>query len=115
MVDGRIYGRGVADMKCGTAASIWTYLYSSRYRNNLAGSLTLTVVSEEENFGPLGTRYLMEHHADEVLGTCCLNGEPSSPHTVRFGEKAPLWIKVTIRPEAEIRGAPFRERVVKNE
>src|SRR3546814_4110942 len=41
----------------------------------------------------------MEHPADEVLGTCCLNGEPSSPHTVRFGEKAPLWIKVTIRTE----------------
>ena len=30
IVDGKIYGRGVADMKCGTSASIWTYIYLSR-------------------------------------------------------------------------------------
>lgn len=97
LVDGKIYGRGVADMKCGTTASLWTYLYLSQRAQHLSGRLTLTVVSEEENFGPLGARYLMDHHLEEVLGTCCLNGEPSSPYSVRFGEKAPLWIKVTIR------------------
>ena len=25
--DGSVHGRGVVDMKCGTAASIWTYIY----------------------------------------------------------------------------------------
>jgi succinyl-diaminopimelate desuccinylase len=97
LIDGRIFGRGAADMKCGTTASIWTYLYLSQRAEHLAGRLTLTVVSEEENFSPLGMRYLMDHHLDEVLGTCCLNGEPSSPYSVRFGEKAPLWLKFTIR------------------
>jgi succinyl-diaminopimelate desuccinylase len=97
LVDGRIYGRGSADMKCGTTASIWTFLYLSQRQDLLGGRLTLTVVSEEENFGPLGTRYLFDHHLDEVLGTCCLNGEPSSPYSVRFGEKAPLWLKFTVR------------------
>ena len=32
LVDGKIYGRGVADMKCGTSASIWTYIYLSRLK-----------------------------------------------------------------------------------
>jgi succinyl-diaminopimelate desuccinylase len=38
----------------------------------------------------------MEHHP-EVLGDCCLNGEPSSPYSIRFGEKGPLWLRFTLR------------------
>ena len=96
VVDGRIYGRGVADMKAGTSASIFTYYYLYRVREHLKGELTLTAVSDEETFGPWGARYLMEHHP-EVHGDCCLNGEPSSPLTIRFGEKGPLWLKFTLR------------------
>ena len=33
LVDGKIYGRGVADMKCGTTASIFTYIYLSRLKD----------------------------------------------------------------------------------
>jgi len=95
VADGRIWGRGVADMKCGTTASIWTFIYLHRLREQLKGKLTLTAVSDEENFGPWGARYLMEHHP-EVHGDCCLNGEPSSPWTIRFGEKGPLWLRFTI-------------------
>lgn len=96
IADGKIYGRGVADMKAGTSASIFTYAYLHRVRQHLTGRLTLTAVSDEETFGPWGARYLMEHHAD-VHGDCLLNGEPSSPLTIRFGEKGPLWLKFTIR------------------
>ena len=96
IVDGKIYGRGVADMKTGTTASIFTYYYLHRVREHLKGKLTLTAVSDEETFGPWGARYLMEHHP-EVHGDCCLNGEPSSPLTIRFGEKGPLWLKFTLR------------------
>jgi len=91
--DGKIWGRGAADMKCGTTASIFTYLYLLRFRDALRGRLTLTVVSDEETFGPHGARWLMERYTERVLGDCCLNGEPSSPWTVRFGEKGPLWMK----------------------
>jgi succinyl-diaminopimelate desuccinylase len=93
---GKIYGRGVADMKAGTTASIFTYHYLHRVRDRLKGKLTLTAVSDEETFGPWGARYLMEHHP-EIHGDCCLNGEPSSPLTIRFGEKGPLWLKFTLR------------------
>jgi succinyl-diaminopimelate desuccinylase len=96
IVDDKIWGRGVADMKCGTTASIFTFAYLYRIRDQLHGKLTLTAVSDEETFGPWGARYLMEHHP-EVHGDCCLNGEPSSPLSIRFGEKGPLWLKFTVR------------------
>jgi succinyl-diaminopimelate desuccinylase len=96
LVDGKIYGRGAADMKCGTSASIWTYVLLHRLKDSLKGKLTLTCVSDEETFGPWGARWLMEHEP-EVRGDCCLNGEPSSPYSIRYGEKGPLWLKFTIR------------------
>ena len=96
IADGCIWGRGAVDMKCGTTASIFTYLYLSRLRDDLSGKLTLTVVSDEETFGPYGARYLMEHHP-EVHGDCCLSGEPSDPRTVRFGEKGPYWLRFHVQ------------------
>ena len=95
VADGKVWGRGSSDMKCGTTASIFTFRYLHRYREQLNGRLTLTCVSDEETFGPWGARYLHEHHP-EVYGDCCLNGEPSSPYTIRFGEKGPLWLEFDI-------------------
>ena len=83
-------------MKCGTTASIFTFLYLHEMRDELHGQLTLSAVSDEETFGPWGARYLFENYP-EVIGDCCLNGEPSSPWTVRFGEKGPLWLEFTVR------------------
>jgi succinyl-diaminopimelate desuccinylase len=97
IVDGRLHGLGTVDMKCGTTASIFTYAYLSGLADELRGRLTLTLVSDEETGGRWGSGYLVEHHGDEVLGDCVLNGEPSSPYTIRFGEKAMFWLKLSIR------------------
>jgi succinyl-diaminopimelate desuccinylase len=94
IVDGKIFGRGSNDMKAGTTASIFTYYYLSRIREQLNGKLTLTCVSDEETFGPWGARYLINHYP-EVLGDTLLNGEPCA-HQIRFGEKGILWLKFTI-------------------
>ena len=93
--DGKIWGRGSADMKCGTTCSIFTFIYLHRMKEQLKGRLTLTAVSDEETFGPWGARYLMKHHP-EVHGDCCLNAEPSSPFSIRFGEKGPLWLEFKV-------------------
>jgi len=95
--DGRLYGRGVADMKCGTTSSVITYALLHRHRDRLAGKLSLTCVSDEETGGRWGAGYLFAHHPEYVIGDCCLNGEPSSAHTVRWGEKLPLWLAFTVK------------------
>jgi succinyl-diaminopimelate desuccinylase len=84
-------------MKCGTTASIFTYAYLSEVAPALTGQLTLALVSDEETGGRWGSGYLIEREKDAVLGDCVLNGEPSSPETVRFGEKAMLWMRFSIR------------------
>jgi len=95
IADGKIWGRGAVDMKAGTAASVMVFRYLHRLRDAWRGRLTLTAVSDEETFGPYGARWLVDH--EPVLGDCVLNGEPSSPHSIRFGEKGPLWLRFTLR------------------
>ena len=90
VADGKVHGRGVVDMKCGTAASVWTYIYLHRLRDKLKGRLTLTCVSDEETGGTWGSKWLVDTFPDEFRGDCMLNGEPSTPSTVRFGEKGTL-------------------------
>ena len=97
IVDGRLHGLGTVDMKCGTTASIFTYAYLAGLADELRGRLTLTLVSDEETGGRWGSGYLVQHHGEDVLGDCVLNGEPSSPHTIRFGEKAMFWLKLSVR------------------
>jgi len=107
IADGRVHGRGAADMKCGTSASLVTYIYLHRLRDKLSGRLSLSAVSDEETGGRWGTGYLMDHHS-EIIGECCLNGEPGSPHVVRIGEKGPLWARFTVTGPGGHGGYPNR-------
>ncbi|WP_085043947.1 ArgE/DapE family deacylase [Ensifer aridi] len=95
-VDDCIFGRGACDMKSGTTALLFAFAELHAIREHLRGSLVLTVVSDEETFGPWGARYLVEHKK-EVLGDCLLSGEPTSLYALRFGEKGRLWVKIRIR------------------
>lgn len=94
--DGRLYGRGACDMKSGTTALLFAFAELHELRQHLKGSVVLSVVSDEETFGPWGARYLVEHRKD-ILGDCLLNAEPTSPHALRFGEKGRLWLRFTVR------------------
>lgn len=96
IADGRLHGRGTVDMKCGTMASLLTFLNLARCRDHWPGRLTLTIVSDEETGGRWGSGYLVRELGDRVLGDCVLNGEPSSVETVRFSEKAILWLHFAI-------------------
>ena len=90
-IDGdRIVARGASDMKTGTLSSILAYCLLYPYRDRLQGSLTLTVVSDEQSGGRYGTKFLFEEHEDVVTGDCCLNGEPTGLDTLRFMEKGTL-------------------------
>ena len=83
-------------MKCGTAASLFAYIYLFRLRAELGGRLTLTCVSDEETGGTWGAKWLIDSFPEEFRGDCVLNGEPSTPGMVRFGEKGTLRVVVDI-------------------
>src|SRR3569832_2278387 len=55
---GSIYGRGVADMKVGTTASLFTYFYLQQFKTDLKGRLSLFVVSVVVSFGLFGVCFL---------------------------------------------------------
>ena len=93
---GRVHGRGTVDMKCGTVALVFAHAYLHRLRAELPGRVTLTVVSDEETGGRWGSGWLTGSCAEEVLGDCVLNAEPSGPGTIRFGEKSMLWLRFTV-------------------
>src|SRR5947209_550860 len=77
LVGDRIYGRGACDMKCGTTASIFTFMYLRELREELHGRLALSSVSDEETFGPYGARCLFQQHPDD-LRDCWRTGECGS-------------------------------------
>jgi succinyl-diaminopimelate desuccinylase len=96
VADGRVHGRGVSDMKNGTAALLFTHVWLARLADGLPGRVTLTAVSDEETGGTWGAQYLVDHHP-EVIGDCLLNAEPGAPTTIRFGEKGLLRFGITVR------------------
>ena len=108
--DGKIFGRGASDMKTGTLAGVVAYAWLHRLRDQLRGRLTLTAVSDEQTGGKWGTRWLFETMRDEVLGDCCLNGEPSGLNNIRFMEKGTLRLIVTARAPGGHGGYPHLSR-----
>jgi succinyl-diaminopimelate desuccinylase len=91
--DGRIYGRGVSDMKGGIAAMLTAAHILARVREHWCGELVVTLAGDEENMGSLGSRWLLEH-VQEAKGDAMLSGDVGSPMVVRFGEKGLCWVEI---------------------
>jgi succinyl-diaminopimelate desuccinylase len=94
VVDGRIYGRGAADMKGGTTALLAVTILMNRLKVPLSGKVTLTLVSDEETGGRWGAEWLVDNRP-ELLGDAVLNAEPSSPQAIGISEKGICWLRVS--------------------
>jgi len=91
--DGKLYGRGVCDMKGGIACSLLAASLLARHRDAWSGEIVLTLAGDEENMGSLGTGYMMQH-VPHALGDANICGDVGSPRVVRFGEKGLMWVEV---------------------
>jgi len=94
--DGRLYGRGAADMKGGIAASIVALAALAAQADTWRGEVVLALAGDEESMGDLGTQWLLEN-VPAVRGAAAIIGDAGSPLVLRFGEKGFLWVRVTAR------------------
>ena len=76
VLDGRIYGRGTADMKGGIAAAICALDALEAAGEQPACDIVFHLVADEERGGGLGTRAVLD--AGLVQGDACLVPEPTA-------------------------------------
>lgn len=99
VTDGRIHGRGAADMKGGMTASLVTFLLLKEVEDAIEGRVSLTLVSDEETGGAWGAAWLLDNHP-EYIGDAVLNAEPTGIDTVWIGEKGICWLRLVSEGEA---------------
>ncbi|RUM99421.1 M20 family peptidase [Pseudaminobacter arsenicus] len=90
--NGRIHGRGAADMKGGVAVLV-AALARFAQRGPFPGSIVLALAGDEERMGELGTQWLIDH-ADEIHGDAVLVADVGGASTIRLGEKGMLWLDI---------------------
>lgn len=88
VVDGRLYGRGSADMKTGIAAFVVAVENFVQKHPNHQGSIALLITADEEGPSINGTVKVVETlQARQEKIDYCLVGEPSSSHQLGDGIK----------------------------
>lgn len=60
IVDGKLYGRGAADMKGGDCGALMAVLFLRRMGFDPKGSVLLSFMCDEENGGGLGVQYMLK-------------------------------------------------------
>lgn len=93
IIDGRLYGRGSADMKGGVASLIETFRLFALHLRPFPGEIVLALAGDEERMGELGTQWLIDHD-ESVRADGVIVADVGSPRSVRLGEKGMIWIDV---------------------
>lgn len=100
--DGRLYGRGAADMKGSVAAFVVALERFVAAHPDHAGTVALLLTSDEEGDAIHGVRAVAEHFRATGQGIAwCVVGEPSSTEhlgdSVRIGRRGSLSGTLTVR------------------
>src|SRR6516165_6118933 len=91
IADGRVFGRGTADMKGGVAAAIEAVLALGRAGVELPCDVLFHLVADEERGGTFGTRALLDRGL--ITADACLVPEPTSLE-VCIAERGLLHVEV---------------------
>ncbi len=100
--DGKLYGRGVADMKSGIAAFVVACEEFVALHPNHAGSIALLITSDEEGPALHGTRYVVQQLRERGQRfDYCIVGEPSSTNVlgdmIKNGRRGTLSARLVVK------------------
>ena len=76
--DGRLYGRGAADMKSGIAAQIMAMQILKESNAEFKGRLQLWCTPDEETHGKFGSDYMVKNHPEMVKTNATVISEARS-------------------------------------
>jgi acetylornithine deacetylase/succinyl-diaminopimelate desuccinylase-like protein len=102
VADGVVWGRGALDMKSGVAMLVHAFIRAHE-EGPPPGDLVLAVLSDEENGGNFGARFLVEDHAEQFDGMRHALGEFGGA-TVHLGGRAFYPIQVAEKQICWLRG-----------
>ncbi len=92
--NGRLHGLGTGNMKAAAVLMAMTFL---RLKNNVKrwkGKITLTLVSDECNFGPHGAEFILKKLKKDLQGDFLICGEGPGNMNVAIAEKGLMWVKI---------------------
>jgi acetylornithine deacetylase/succinyl-diaminopimelate desuccinylase-like protein len=104
--DDYLWGRGALDMKGGVAMMLAAFLRAKAEDFSPAGDIILAILSDEENGGNFGARFLVEEYPDYFDGVRYALGEVGSFslwisgkcfYPIQVAEKQVCWMKATLR------------------
>lgn len=100
--DGRLYGRGAADMKCAIAAMVSaTADFLGRRGNDFGGSISFLITGDEEGDATNGTKKVLDWmKAKGESIDACVVGEPTNPdelgEMVKIGRRGSMNVWLTV-------------------
>ena len=90
---GRIYGRGIADMKAGIAIDVLAMRLLAEFREHLCGELVLMLVADEGTGAQHGTQFVLETRP-ELAGDAMISADAGTPGIAKIGEKGFVWMEI---------------------
>jgi acetylornithine deacetylase/succinyl-diaminopimelate desuccinylase-like protein len=116
VAEGRVWGRGAADMKGMLAAEIMAMIILKRAGLKLQGDLILAAGADEETGGEYGFGWLAAHAPETIRADFAVNEGGGAPvatdhglvYIINVGEKGRLEVKITVPGKSGHAAAPWR-------
>src|SRR5882762_6879306 len=106
--DGRIYGRGVCDMKAGIAAAVFAAEAIARAGVALPGTIEISGTVDEESGGFAGVAHLAERGRIAKTRTdYVIIPEPLNVDRICVGHRGVYWLELTVRGRIAHGSMPF--------
>jgi acetylornithine deacetylase/succinyl-diaminopimelate desuccinylase-like protein len=113
--DGRIWGRGAADMKGSVAASAMAMILLKRAGVELGGDLVLAIGADEESGGAYGFDWLAKQHPGKIRADFAINEGGGRPiahdgkltYPINLGEKGRYEVDIVVKGRGYHASAPW--------